>query len=443
MSELAYTGTDTAFTMHFLKQILVFIITWEARLVLKRYAPRVIAVTGSVGKTTTKDAIYAALADDLHVRKSAKSFNSDVGVPLTILGLENAWSNPLRWMENVLRGVWLLIGPHEYPKWLALEVGADRPGDIRTIAAWLKPDIVVLTGVPEIPVHVEFFSSPEEVLKEKSSLAEHLRPGGKIIINGDDARLRELQVAYRGACITYGLGADNDFCASHDEVLYVDGVPEGVRFRVNHDGSSVPVAVHGALGIPRVYAATAALAVGHVVGLDLVAIAQAIESWVPPPGRVRIVRGVNGSVIIDDTYNSSPSAALAALDTLKGVQAKRRIAVMGDMLELGKYSADAHRSVGQHAAKCATVLITVGFRSRAMGEAALDAGMRDERVFEYEHTEAERAGRELAPKLKKGDVVLVKGSQSMRMEKTVRALMEDPSQAEALLVRMDPEWQKR
>lgn len=435
--------------MIFLKKIVVYLLTWEARLVLMRYKPRVIAVTGSMGKTSTKEAIYAALSGSLHVRKSMKSFNSELGVPLAVLGLENAWSSPLKWGINIIKGFLLVVWwKHNYPAWLVLEVGADRPGDIRSIAKWLRPDIAVITGVPDIPVHVEFFESTEALLKEKRALAEYLKPGGKLILNGDDERMRRVQTDFRGATLTYGLESNNDFRADQYEVHYENERPIGMRFRAERDTFSVPVEVFGSLGLPRVYAGLAAIAAAECVGVDAVSAGAALRGWEPPAGRLRIVPGIKGTTIIDDTYNSSPAAALAALDTLKEIKAPagkriKRIAILGDMLELGKYSTQAHRSVGERAAKCASMLVTVGFRSRATAEAALDAGMKDEKIRQYELGESQRAGKELETELKEGDIILIKGSQGMRMEKAVRELMSDPERASELLVRQEEEWLNR
>ena len=425
--------------MDFIKRVVIFLLTLEARLVLARYSPKIIAVTGSVGKTTTKDAIYSALAGELYVRKSEKSFNSDIGVPLAILGLENAWKDPLRWALNIVRGAWLIVKKAPYPMWLVLEVGADRPGDIRKIAQWLQPDIAVITGVPEMPVHVEFFQSPLELVREKRSLAEHVKRGGKLVVNGDDSRMVELCEQFRGMMVTYGF-EKNDFSASHQGILYEKKKPAGMRFRLNHGGSSLPVSIFGVLGRGRTYAALAAFAVAEAVGVDSVAVTRSLAAWVPPPGRMRIISGVNGSVVIDDTYNSSPVAALSALDTLKELKVPRKVAVLGDMLELGRYAAEAHRKVGTHAAACVDRLITVGFRARATGEAALDAGMPEANIREYERDESRRVGHELKSELTEGDVVLVKGSQSMRMERAVEELMAEPEQAAELLVRQEPEW---
>ncbi len=426
----------------FLRSCVVLILTWEARAVLARHKPKIIAVTGSVGKTTTKDAIFAALSGTHHIRKSAKSFNSEIGVPLTILGLETGWNDPLKWFINILQGFGAIFSKN-YPAWLVLEVGADRPGDIRKIARWIRPDISVITGVPDIPVHVEYFNSPGEVLKEKRELADHLKPGGTLILNGDEPRMRMLQNSFRGKSITYGFDEKNSYAAYDDAILYENEKPVGMHFKVKRMGSSLQMAVYGALGRPRVYAALGALAVAETIGADTVRASQGIAQWDPPPGRVRIIPGVKSTIIIDDTYNSSPAAVLAALDTLAMVKGKRKIAVLGDMLELGRYSSEAHKTVGERVAETATMLRTVGFRARAIAQSALDAGMKDGKILQYEMNEAERAGRELEKELKAGDVVLVKGSQSMRMERTVLEIMAEPLRAEELLVRMDADWKER
>ncbi len=425
-----------------LKACVVWILTWEARAVLARHKPKIIAVTGSVGKTTTKDAIFAALSGTHHIRKSAKSFNSEIGVPLTILGLETGWNDPWKWLLNIGQG-FTAVFSKSYPAWLVLEVGADRPGDIRRIARWLRPDISIITGVPDIPVHVEYFNSPGEVVKEKRELAEHLKPGGTLILNGDDSRMRMLQNSFRGHCVTYGFDERNTYAAYQDRVIYEQDLPVGMECKVTRKGSSLDISIRGALGRPRIYAAIAALAVAETIGADITAAVAGIATWEPPPGRVRVLPGIKGSIIIDDTYNSSPAAVLAALDTLKAVHGKRKIAVLGDMLELGRYSAEAHKNVGERVAETATLLRTVGFRARAIAESALDAGMKETKIMQYEMNEAVRVGQELEKELKPGDVVLVKGSQGMRMEKTVLEIMAEPLRAEELLVRMDPEWKER
>ncbi len=429
--------------MELLKKMVIQILVWQAQAALAKYKPRVIAITGSVGKTTTKDAIHAAIHGHVFARRSIKSYNGEIGVALTILGLESAWRSPLGWIANIFRGLMILVRTESYPLWLVLEVGADRPGDIARVAPWLRPEIVVITGVSAIPAHVEYFDSPEHVFREKRTLAEHMRPGGTLVLNGDDPRMRDLRGEFRGASVLYGIEGDNDFTSSHEEILYNGSIPDGMHFRANHAGSSIPVTVHGALGNPRVSAALAALAVAERVGIDIVSAASSLAEWSPPPGRVRLIPGLKGSVIIDDSYNSSPAAALAALDTLVSVKAKRRIAVLGDMLELGRFAKDAHVQLGERAAACADKLITIGIRTRATAAAALDAKLPDEDILQYDQHEVARAADELQKDLREGDVVLVKGSQSMHLERFVHEIMAEPQKASELLVRMEKEWQFR
>ncbi len=429
--------------MRLIRQILVFLITVEARLVLLRHQPHIVAITGSVGKTTTKDAVYAVLSARKEVARSKKSFNSDIGVPLAILGLENPWSDPLRWIQTLILGIARLFKP--YPEWIVLEVGADRPGDIRSIARWLKPHMVIYTGVPKVPPHVEFFGSAEAVYREKRSLAEYVRPGGKVFVNGDDPRVADMKNQFRAQFVSFGFGPECDYRAAHEEIAFDDAKrPIGLRFRAEHESSSVPVILEGTLGRPRIYSALAALAIGDELGIDAVTASTALAHWEPTPGRLRLIEGIGGSLIIDDTYNSSPVAALSALDTLAAIKNRsRKIALMGDMLELGRESKEAHRTVGERAAKSVTLLITVGFRARAMGEAALDTGMDENKIREYEQGEALRAAKELRLEVKKNDIILIKGSQGMRMEAAVKELMARPDLAPELLVRQEEEWERR
>jgi UDP-N-acetylmuramoyl-tripeptide--D-alanyl-D-alanine ligase len=427
-----------------LRRFVVWLLTVEAKLALRRFQPKIVAVTGSAGKTTTKDAIFCVLSDGRFVRKSEKSYNSELGVPLTILGLESGWGSPWRWFVNVVLGAWVVVGPEPFPKWLVLEVGADRPGDIRTIAKWLKPDIAVITSIPDVPVHVEYFTSPHALANEKKRLAEHLKHDGILVINGDDVHTKNILKEHEAQAVSFGFEGQNAFVASEAGIQYEEKRPVGMHFYANHSGSQISVSLFGALGKPRVYSALAALAVGEVAGVALESAAASLRTWTPPPGRMRIIPGLKGSLLIDDTYNSSPSAAHSALETLKGIKGfKKKIAVLGDMLELGRYSKEAHMEVGKQAAKSVNMLCTVGLRSRAISQTALDNGLPESNVREYELGESARAGKELEPELDKNTIVLIKGSQSMRMEKTVEEIMMEPARASELLVRQDADWKMR
>lgn len=424
------------------KKVVVSILNFEAKILLARHKPKIIAITGSVGKTSIKDAIYSILKKKYPTRKSDKSFNSDIGVPLTVLGLPNAWSNPFFWIKNIVDGFFIAFFSREYPTYLILETGVDRPGDMKKLAKWIKPHVVVLTRFPDVPVHVEFFSTPEAIVEEKMALVEALDPNGVVVYNSDDQVILSQLPNIRQQAIGYGRYLNTHFKAVADQIVYNDDVPVGIKFLIEHINDSAEVRVMGAVGESMVYTYAGAIAVAFQCGVSLDEAVLALQSHEPPRGRLRIIKGLKGSVIIDDTYNASPAAVANAITTLKEIKyAKRRIAVLGDMLELGKFSAREHERVGEMVAKGVDALFTLGIRSRKIAESALAFGMDESNIFQYE--DVMKAGRELQIYLKAGDVVLIKGSQSIRAEKVVEEIMQEPELASSLLVRQDKAWLKR
>lgn len=446
--------------MQFIKKVLVTILTLESRIIIAIYKPFVVAVTGSVGKTSTKDAIYSVLKYSAKfARKSEKSMNSEIGLPLTIIGVPNAWKNMYGWFKNILQGLDLILWRAEYPDCLILEIGADHPGDIKSVAKWLHPDIVVMTKVSETPVHVEFFSSPEEVFKEKAYLAQGVKKGGTLVLLADDVKVMSLRddavVKKAGAkVISYGVaggvsgaggvgGANAADIFGKDLALdYAGDSLDGISFDISIGGAVTHVGVKGVLGNTYMYPLLAATATGKARGMDMDTIVKGLGEYEAPHGRMNIIPGRNGSTIIDDSYNSSPDAAMSALDSLKLVRctgAGRKIVVLGDMMELGKYASDEHRRVGARVAEVANMLVVVGPRSdMATVEGAVTGGMQKENIHSFDS--ASEAGEYLVSIVASGDVILVKGSQSMRMERVSAALLREPDRAGELLVRQEKEW---
>ena len=438
-----------------LRSIIVFLITLEARAILNKYRPKIIAVTGSVGKTSVKDAAYIAISNARSVRSNEKTQNSDIGVPLTIIGAKNSWESISGWVGVLMDGLRCIISKCDYPKILILEIGIDRPGDMKKIAPWIRPHTIVFTGVPDMPTHGAFFESADALFEEKAILVKYMNPTGTLILNGDDARARKL--AYPSShVITYGLRSDNALMVTHIESLIAQGQPHGkggglflwyrgIRFRVNYGRSSVPVELHGVLGNANALAALAGFAVGLSEGLDLEVIAKQFASYTPPPGRMRLINGVTGTTIIDDSYNSSPAAVLSALQTLRDLPVEgRRIVALGDMRELGDRSKEAHEIIGKYVSGFADMLITVGEESRVLAQSALDSGLRREQIKSYGYGESQSAGKDIVRLLKPGDVILVKGSQNkIRMERFVKEIMAEPERAKELLVRQEVEWLMR
>lgn len=436
-----------------LKKILIFILEAEAKLVLKKYKPRIIAITGSVGKTSTKDAVYAVLSKFYYVRKSEKSFNSEIGLPLTILGCPNAWSNLWPWVKNIIYGLELILMKHEYPEWLVLEIGADKPGDIKRVSRWLYADAVVITRIGKTPVHIEFYNSLAQLVEEKASLLKSAKTDGLVILNADDEVVADLKNKTKNRVMTYGFNEEADMQASNMQVLYKkndnppaggEETPDGILFRINYDGNSLPVAIEGAFGQNHVYSALVGLSVANGLSLNMVTAAEALKSYETPPGRNKLIEGVKNTLIIDDTYNSSPVAAEAAVKTLDELKIKKRarkIAVLGDMLELGRHTDEMHKELGKIASKVADILVTVGPRARLIAEGALNYEFPENKIFQYDDSRS--AGKFVEGIIKDGDIILVKGSQGVRMERAVEEIMAHPENKESLLVRQDPEWSRR
>lgn len=438
-----------------LKYIVTEILSREAALLLKRTKPTIIAITGNVGKTTTKDAVYAVVSTLHHARKSDKSFNSEIGVPLTILGLPNAWSSPMGWIKNCFFGLKVALFSKEYPPYLVLEIGADHPGDIERITTWLKPHVTVITHIPHVPVHVEFFLGPEHLVREKQHLARALSYDGALVLDADsEFSLSTKDMALPSQrVITYGKKAGADIQVLGVEPVYAEEkvgrrklcFPIGENIRIvagPNMGTEYTVPLRGTIGMHRAYPVLAAIAVGMTLGIDVEKSIEAVSSMEPTKGRMRLIDGIKQSVIIDDTYNSSPIALSEGLSSVKKVTCKgRKIVIVGDMLELGAYSKEAHYDIGKKVAKVADILITVGFRARDIARGALEHGMPETAVYQLE--KAVEAGKLAQTLVEIGDYIYVKGSQGMRMERTVEEIMADPERASSLLVRQDTVWKNK
>ncbi len=425
------------------KAVLIWILMTEAKYILRRYKPKIIAVSGSVGKTSTKDAIYTALSKKYFVRKSEKSLNTEFGVPLTIIGRPNAWSNPFLWVKNIVGGLLLIFIHEKYPEWLVLEVGSDHPGDIKWFSKWLSLDAVLLTRFPDLPVHVEFFDSPEDVNDEDYSIVSALSMDGTLFINSDDPEITKRASAWHGKVVRYGFDDGADVQGSGFENMLTDD-PEtsGISFAISSHGESEHITLPKVIGKTHAYPLIAGAAVAFEHGVSLSDSREAFLTHTPPKGRMRLLKGEKGTIIIDDTYNSSPVAVEEAVSAFKNLSTHRRtIVAFGDMLELGNYSIEAHKQAGKELAEIADILVTVGVRAHFTALGAAAAKMKKKSIFECRT--AEDAGVFIEQLMEEGDVIFIKGSQSVRMERCVEQIMNEPERKEELLVRQEAEWQRR
>ncbi len=399
-----------------------------------RYRPGVVGVTGSVGKTSTKLAIATVLSTVRRVRVTPGNLNNEIGLPLTILGdwpkgelalvsrdtpagtarLRKVWF----WLKVICTSAWRIVSKDAtYPEILILEYGADHPGDIKALLKIARPNVSVITAVGEYPVHVEFYDGPDDVAREKGRLIECLPVAGFAIMNYDDETVMRLAPRTRGRVISYGFERGAELQISRFENRTEGQELLGVSFRLAYGGGSVPVSIDHVFGRSQAYAAAAATAAGLIFGLNLVKIAEALRSYRPAPSRMQIVPGIKATTLIDDSYNASPSSMHAALDTLRDLPARRRIAVLGDMLEIGRYTPEAHERVGRLAAQSADILFTVGPRAKFIAEGARAMRMKPANIFSFDT--ADDAGRPLQDIMKPGDLVLIKGSHAMQLDKVV------------------------
>ncbi|HEV7234600.1 MAG TPA: alanine racemase [Ktedonobacteraceae bacterium] len=402
--------------------------------ILARWHPTVIAVTGSTGKTTTKEAIAAVLSSNFATFRSWQNYNDLLGLPLSLGRLEER---------------------HEFA---VLELSCDHPGEIRDLCQIIQPQIGVLTNIS--PTQLQYFGTVERLADELGTLLAYLPAAGKAFVNGDDERIRPLTSQCKAA-ITY-------FSPSATQDVQVDWT--GLRCILPathepvHNEQEIQLSSH-LLGQQYVTTLLAAYYVGKHCGLQTVDIQHALAHFQPLPGRLNPLAGVDGATLLDDTHNAAPAAVLAGLATLKALPAARRIAILGDMTRLGNYTEEAHRMVGQQAATCVDYLILRGEHAAIVAEAARQAGLSAQQIIlTSAHEDAAKAAGEIlgeagsprprpAPRVPvKGtlggggemspDVVLIKGAEGARMERVTELLMAQPAQAPGQLVRQTPGWKQ-
>ncbi len=351
----------------------------------RHYSGRVVAVTGSAGKTTTKDLIAVLLAVAMPVAKTEKNLNNHVGVPLTLLRLP------------------------ESTRVAVLEIAMNHAGEIRRLAGLARPHIGVVTNVGH--AHLGFFGSLDEVALAKRELIEALPPDGVAVLNADDPRVAAFARHHAGPVVTFGFSPEADVRAEDVELG-----ADGTRFRV----AGVPFQC-SLLGRHSVRNVLAALAVARLFGLEPETLRQAVADFEPPQMRGRRFTH-QGVTILDDCYNANPEAVRAMLETLARIPARRRIAVLGEMLELGQWSEALHRQTARAVLECGVDLL-VGIRgaARFLVEEAVRSGMPPGAAFFFE--QPTEAGRFLAGVLEAGDAVLFKGSRAVGVEKALEEFL--------------------
>ncbi|MBI4272926.1 hypothetical protein HY621_03680 [Candidatus Uhrbacteria bacterium] len=427
----------------FIQKILAFL----ARNILSQYKPDVIGITGSVGKTSTKEAISLVLAAHFRVRASPKNFNTEIGVPLTIIGVSEIPRSLFGWVRVFFRALSLtLIHNGTYPSILVLEMGADTPGDIAYLTSIAPCKIGVLTAIS--PVHLEQFETMEKLSEEKKIICRHLSSDGIAILNADDPTIFPPTESFAASIRTFGLNPDANVQANEIKrtLRFKEGSESygGTRCVINIDDKSMDAIFPLIFRIEHLSCILAALAVGDSYHIPLPQMLEWLTHFQAPPGRSRLLPGVKHTLLIDDSYNSSPRAARGAIDALMEWEIQERakhIAVLGDMRELGTQSEHEHRELGEYvASKEIDLLVTVGAEAKYIAASAKKAGMNPDNIEEFDN--AYSAGKYLQGKIARGDVILIKGSQDVRLEKIAEELMAQPQRAGELLVRQEEYWKR-
>ncbi len=357
----------------------------------RRFAPFVVGVTGSIAKTSTKEAVATVLGRRFTTLRSEGNRNNEIGLPLTLLRL----------------------GPeHEAA---VLEMGMYAGGEIADLAAMAVPRVGVVTAVQ--PVHLSRIGTIEAVARAKAELVEALPSDGTAVLNADDPRVAAMAGATGARVLTYGFEPGADVGAERLEPAGADGT----RFILRAAGARLAVATP-VLGRHGVHNGLAAAAVGLAAGCTLDDIAAGLAEGWSAPHRDRLIRAGDVTVL-DDSYNASPGSVLAALDLLATLPGKRRVAVLGEMLELGEAHERGHREVGRAAADVAGLLIVVGAGAGALADGALEAGLPADRVLRAD--DADAALDILRPRLRAGDTILVKGSRGIALDLLVERLVSE------------------
>lgn len=416
----------------FLRRLIASQLERRAQQLIQTRKLKVVAITGSVGKTGTKLATASVLSQKYKVLAHEGNYNSEIGLPLSIFELDVPASlkNPLAWFKILSTIDQKLKQPYPYDV-LVLEMGADQPNDIQKFMRYIQPDIGVVTAIA--PAHLEQFGSVNAIAKEKMSLAH----GSQVVLlNAEDPRVMEESKTLGREVSTYGVREGG---VHFEGITRLKSLTLNGRLQLADRDVAVKtnfIAEHSLSSL------AAAAAIGEELGLDEGEIKRGIEVFEPVSGRMRLFKGINDSLIIDDTYNSSPRATQAAVSELLRLPADgRRIAVLGSMNELGDAAPQAHRELGKATAKV-DLLVTVGqLANDYITAGAVEVGLSDKKIKNF--TSPYAAGEFLKPELKKGDVVLAKGSQNrVFTEETVAIILADPKDRKKL-VRQSESWQRK
>lgn len=347
--------------------------------------PAIIIVAGS-GRQSAAEAVFSVLKQRYRVKK-LDEFSSP-------LDLKSVIANEILIIESEVRNL--------------------RPFEVLIKRSVLP--ILVLTHFGEIPVDKDFFAADIEQVKEVAKLAELLPAHGRLILNFDDETVREIKKKSRAHPLTFGFQDGADIRASDCHITKT--IEIGTNFKINYQGKIIPIWLNRLFGKSEIYAALASSCVGMAQGLNLVEVSQALKLYQGISGRMQLIRGVKGSFVLDDSESASVFSMTEALEILKMIEGQgRRIAVLGDVVGIGKYAIEAHEAIGERAGNACDLLFTVGPRAKFIAQGAKSRGIAENKIFQFD--EVQSAAKALQNEIREGDLILVDGSKEMKMGKIV------------------------
>lgn len=389
-----------------------------ARAVLWRHNPFVVGITGSVGKTTTKDMIVHILKDHKKIYYTKKNYNNEIGVPLTILGIEKNITSVSILVTILLQWIKLMIFS-QYPNVIVIEMGVDRPNDMDFLTSIVIPDIAVLTSVTY--AHSEFFDDIDAIANEKQKIVLNMKNDGTAIINYDDAHVRSVINKTKKQIVSYGTHEKADFIATDIDICFHQCHTTGLSFKLNYKGKTIPVRLDHVIAQHFVYAALVGLAVADTIGINIIDAIGEIANFQSSPGRMRLLDGYKSTVVIDDTYNASPQSMKAAITTLHNAPGDRKIVVLGDMRELGEVSQSQHHKIAEQLQEIKVdAVFLVGQEMHIVYDE-----LRGKNIKVEYYKESDDVKNDVVDFVQSGDVILVKGSRGIYMEKIIATLVSD------------------
>lgn len=416
----------------FLKNAVRHFLEILVKIRLKRTRPTIIGITGSFGKTSTKEAIYEILRTKWRVYRNEKSLNTEIGLLLAVLEQPSGFTSPVKWIFILLRAIINAFRGGQYD-YLILEYGADKPKDIKHLVSMVKPHIGIITNIADVHQNKDQFKDAAHVFEEKKKLVECLSDSDIAILNKTDKLIRSLDGKLRAKTFWFNgpdINASNlaNTAAGFSTTICAPGYRIKTEFKIP--------------GIYHVNIILPALLCGVLTGIPLIEGIKALKNFRLPPGRMSVIEGKNGSILLDGSYNASPETMKQALELLHDFPAKRRFAVLGNMNELGDKTFHSHAEIGHKIGLWLDGLITVGDNAKIIAEEALKRGFPASKIKSL--SSSIEAGHFISKhQLDKGDIILFKGSQNnVRLERAIKMLMKSPEDAKKLLCRQEPEWEK-